>query len=63
MPLNHTTNKVIDCDPKVSEFEFQCGYYVHFLTNILERGMTFVSAAISSSLPSVSLVYLGIESS
>ena len=31
--------KVIDCKIVVSEFVLQSHYYVHFLTNTLEKGM------------------------
>ena len=31
--------KVLDCNLEVSEFELQLPYYVHFRTNIREKGM------------------------
>ena len=31
--------KVLDCGLKISEFELQLYYYVHFWTNVLEEGM------------------------
>ena len=31
--------KVLDCDQKVSGFELQSRYYVHFRTNILGKGI------------------------
>ena len=38
---------VLDCDIVVSEFEFQLRYYVHFWTNILEKGMKpFISSTV-----------------
>ena len=33
---------VLDCHSIVSEFEFQSRYYIHFLINILEKGMDFL---------------------
>ena len=33
---------VLDCSLKVSEFEFQSRYYVHFRTNPLGKGMNSV---------------------
>ena len=31
--------KVLDCDLKVSDFELQSCYYIHFQTNNLMKGM------------------------
>ena len=31
--------KVLNCSFKVSEFDFQSYNYIHFPTNILEKGM------------------------
>ena len=31
--------KELDCNPEVSEFELQSGYYVHFRINTLEKNI------------------------
>ena len=37
--LRGITAKMLDCDLKVSEFELQSHYYVHFQTNTLRKGI------------------------
>ena len=40
---NDVMEKVLDCDLKVSEFELQSHYYIHFQMNILGKGMNPLS--------------------
>ena len=49
--------KTFDCIPEVSEFKLQSGYYVHFWTNTLERGMNpLISPAICNILPRITIL-------